>query len=301
MQILRRKIIRIGVKHGYPNLWWIGIILLIPTFVLTIFLIIVNTPSEKEKRIHLFYLAKQYNLNMLWSRDEEMGTEGWTLDIKYNWAGSTDDLKVISLFKPFMATRTHSEHALNNYIELLEKQEDLQELVIENLHLDQRTFELISKVKSLKILGLINCEFEDEDFDRIGVLSNIIDLRIRGSDISDASLSRIAQFKSLTQLFIEPPSVYPYNIDSSKMTDVGVSTLSSLTDLEELGVSGTRLTNRGLNHLIPLKHLKKLDIGGTHVDENGVANFVETFRRYYGKEIDVTNSGPPKLIPDDQE
>jgi len=59
---------------------------------------------------------------------------------------------------------------------------------------------------------------------------------------------------------------------NKNVDDVGLSNLSGLTHIEELGLNSTPVGNAGLAHLRDLKTLKVLELGSTSVSDAGLAN-----------------------------
>ena len=80
-------------------------------------------------------------------------------------------------------------------------------------------------------------------------------LTLAGVGVQDSDLSLIAQFPNLTRLRME----------NNPITDLGISSLKSLTKLEVLNLNGTRITADALESLGKIKSLKSLYLWNTAV------------------------------------
>jgi hypothetical protein len=65
-------------------------------------------------------------------------------------------------------------------------------------------------------------------------------------------------------------SVFAVWLGATKVTDSDLKTLSALTHLEILDLSGTKVTNAGLKDLVTLRHLRWLNLRGTQVTDAGM-------------------------------
>lgn len=69
----------------------------------------------------------------------------------------------------------------------------------------------------------------------------------------------------------QAPSARHLHAQGRDVTDTGMTTISSITDLEELDLRDSAVTDAGLVMLSKLANLKRLDVRGSAVTESGVA------------------------------
>src|SRR5262249_50058555 len=86
--------------------------------------------------------------------------------------------------------------------------------------------------------------------------------------VTDAGLSCLSSFSKLRWL----------QLSSSKVTDEGLVHLAGMTNLEVLGLSGTSVPDIGLAELQKVSVLRSLDLNDTKVTAAGLASFHQELR-----------------------
>ena len=110
----------------------------------------------------------------------------------------------------------------------------------------------------------INHSFSDSQLAQLAPLSpNIVDLNLAGTRITDAGLSTVSTMSNLTRL----------RLDRTAITDAGLSKLTQLRKLTYLNLYGTNITDNGLNTLAALPNLRHLYLYQTKVDPAAAAAF----------------------------
>jgi uncharacterized membrane protein len=110
----------------------------------------------------------------------------------------------------------------------------------------------------------INHSFSDSQLAQLAPLSpNIVDLNLAGTHVSDAGLSTVSTMSNLTRL----------RLDRTAITDAGLVKLTKLKKLTYLNLYGTQVTDRGLNTLAVLPNLRHLYLYQTRVDPTAAAAF----------------------------
>jgi uncharacterized membrane protein len=93
--------------------------------------------------------------------------------------------------------------------------------------------------------------------------ANIVDLNLAGTHITDAGMTTVATMTNLTRL----------RLDRTAITDSGLLPLRKLTKLEYLNLYSTAVTDNGLKTLVSLPSLHHLYLWKTKVDPAAAAAF----------------------------
>jgi uncharacterized membrane protein len=110
----------------------------------------------------------------------------------------------------------------------------------------------------------INHSFNDSQLAELSPLSaNIVDLNLAGTLITDAGLTTVATMSNLTRL----------RLDRTAITDAGLAKLTQLKKLTYLNLYGTRITDNALKTLAALPNLRHLYLYQTKVDPAAAAAF----------------------------
>lgn len=127
---------------------------------------------------------------------------------------------------------------------------------------DVRRFADLPKLRTLILSGT---DVSDEAMQHLTSLPNLKELtlgttygiprsrnrfRFKACGVTDAGMKHVGQLSCLRRL----------NLRELKITDLGVSQLKCLTQLEVLNLVGCHVTDAGLRYLAQLKNLKRLDL-----------------------------------------
>jgi len=127
---------------------------------------------------------------------------------------------------------------------------------------------LAEKIEELKFdeQGKIRLELTNEGTDRdlqlISKVPLIVGLSLGGTKVTDIGLSYLPSLTDLQQL----------DLAGTRITDAGLAGLSSLAALRNLNLKGDRITNAGLFHLRTLNNLHSLDLAETGITDAGLAH-----------------------------
>ena len=112
----------------------------------------------------------------------------------------------------------------------------------------------------LSELSVFYCNITDVGVRHLGGLRHLTKLNLDGRDLTDASCQSLAALTRLTHLIL-----------SGRVSDKGLSHLSSLPALTHLDACGGRITDQGLEHLGRLSTLKRLNLShNTRVSNAGL-------------------------------
>jgi hypothetical protein len=106
--------------------------------------------------------------------------------------------------------------------------------------------------------------FGDKELAALSPLTaNVVDLNLAGTHITDAGMTTVATMTNLTRL----------RLDRTAITDTGLVPLKKLTKLDYLNLYSTGVTDNGLKTLASLPSLRQLYLWKTKVDPAAAAAF----------------------------
>ena len=115
--------------------------------------------------------------------------------------------------------------------------------------------------------SIAGTNFGDAQLARLAALGPAVRwLDLAGTRVTDAGLASLASMTNLIRLHLE----------RSAVSDAGLAALSGLANLEYLNLYGTPVTDAGLEALRPLPRLKQLYLWQTKVTATGSQAFAET-------------------------
>ena len=106
----------------------------------------------------------------------------------------------------------------------------------------------------------------DADLDRIEQLANVRRLDLSLSYVSDEGVERLTSLRGLTDLNL---------FGAEFITDVAVSHLRALENLERLNLRGTDITDTSMEYIASLSKLRALDVSFTQVSTVGLERLAE--------------------------
>jgi YHS domain-containing protein/Leucine-rich repeat (LRR) protein len=115
--------------------------------------------------------------------------------------------------------------------------------------------------------SLAGTNFGDAELAKLGALAaNLHWLDLAGTRVTDSGLSAVTSMQNLKRLHLERTSI----------GDAGLRSLSQLSSLEYLNLYGTHVTDAGLEQLRDLPRLKDLYLWQTQVTPAAAATFAES-------------------------
>ncbi len=119
----------------------------------------------------------------------------------------------------------------------------------------------LGSLASLTALDLNNTHLTDSGMEVLGTFPALNDLTLSRTKVGDAGLAHLARLPLLR-----------LELDGCGVTDAGMAALARMTTLEDLSLrSLPGLTDAGLMTLRTLTQLRRLDVGGTQMTPAGVA------------------------------
>jgi Leucine-rich repeat (LRR) protein len=120
------------------------------------------------------------------------------------------------------------------------------------------------------------------------------ELTIGGNKLTDVSLQLLRQLPQLTYLDISGSQRTDSGLWSLSLTDNGIESIATLTELKELRLGGTSISTSGLGKLKSLEKLERLSLQGCKRIGDDAAAVLSSFPRLRGldlKDTAVTEQG----------
>ena len=172
----------------------------------------------------------------------------------------------------------------------LEKVRHLSQPTIVDLTWSKVGGDLLKKLhglKNLQGLNLYGTDVSDKELQHLGELPDLEFIDLGGCNVTTEGILHLRLSRKMKRLglaHIRPPiddnaimrlvSTWPnlesISLESSRITDVGLSHIGSLRHLRYLNVSRTKITDKGLKSLVGLPHLTTLHAGHNNITDRGM-------------------------------
>jgi hypothetical protein len=130
----------------------------------------------------------------------------------------------------------------------------------------------ISHLPNLETLDIGYALITDNGLELLTGLPKLKSLAIGGNKMTDVGLNSLRPAKSLEALDLSGMQRTDSGLWFVTVTDGGLESLASLTNLTSLNVRGAKITDAGLEKLAPLKKLEELDLSETKVSAKGLGS-----------------------------
>ena len=117
-----------------------------------------------------------------------------------------------------------------------------------------------------------------------------------GNKLTDTALGFLRQMPQLEYLDISGQQRTDSGLWSLMVTETGMQSIASATDLRELRIGGSAVTTRGLEPLRALAKLERLDLEGCKKLKDDAAGVLATFKQL--RVLDLTDSSLSKQAVD---
>src|SRR4051812_4515184 len=138
----------------------------------------------------------------------------------------------------------------------------LKKLNLRGTKITDSTLEILAGVPTLEWLDVGWAETTDTGFEHLAALTNLKWLTMGGNKLTDTALQFLRQMPQLEYLDISGQQRTDSGLWSLMVTETGMQSIASVTDLRELRLEGRNVTGRGLELLKPLAKLERLDLHG---------------------------------------
>lgn len=171
----------------------------------------------------------------------------------------------------------------------------LKKLNLRGTKITDSTLEMLESVPTLESLDIGWAEVTDTGLDHLAALTNLKWLTMGGNKLTDASLQFLRQMPQLEYLDIGGQQRTDSGLWSVLLSETGMQSIASVTELRELRLEGRNVSGKGLELLKPLKKLERLDLQGCkRLREDAVAT-LSSMKQL--KTLDLRDSSlTPELI-----
>lgn len=138
----------------------------------------------------------------------------------------------------------------------------LKRLNLRGTKITDKTLEMLSTVPTVESLDIGFAEITDVGLDHLAVLPNLRELTIGGNKLTDLGLQMLRQLPQLTYLDLGGSQRTDSGLWSITLTDAGLESLATLTEVKDLSLNGTSVSGRGLERLKNLQKLERLYLQG---------------------------------------
>ena len=143
-------------------------------------------------------------------------------------------------------------------LSIIKGSKNLKRLNVRGTKATDTTLEFVSSIPTLESLDIGYAEITDVGIDRLTSLTNLRELTIGGNKLTDAGVHLLRQLPQLTYLDVGGSQRTDSGLWSVSLTDVGVESIATLSELKELRMAGTGVSGRSLEKLKGLNKLERL-------------------------------------------
>ena len=149
----------------------------------------------------------------------------------------------------------------NDAMEIVSTNSTIWSLGLDDTNIDDNGIELLSIMEQLGILSMNRCSITGTGLRRFKP-SGTIDFYLKGSKVIDESLEIMCS---------NALPVKTLDLSDTAITDIGLQSLSGITQLSSLRLNNTAVSDNGIIFLARLPVLEGLELSGTKVTEAGIA------------------------------
>jgi internalin A len=155
----------------------------------------------------------------------------------------------------------------------------LKRLNLRGTKVTDSTLEFLAGVPSLESLDIGFAQITDVGLDHLATSTNLRELTIGGNKLTDVALQMLRQLPQLTYLDVSGFQRTDSGLWSVSLTDAGLESIATLTELRELRLGGTSVSASGLGKLKGLEKLERLSLQGCKRIADDAAGVLSSFSR----------------------
>lgn len=138
----------------------------------------------------------------------------------------------------------------------------LKSLNLRGTKITDNTLEILAGVPTLESLDIGWAQITDTGLEHLTALTNLRRLTMGGNKLTDTALGFLRQMPQLEFLDIGGQQRTDSGLWSLSLTDAGMQSIATVTDLHELRLEGRNVTARGLDAIKGLGKLERLNVQG---------------------------------------
>jgi Leucine-rich repeat (LRR) protein len=154
----------------------------------------------------------------------------------------------------------YAEQITDEGMSAVKEWKQLKRLNLRGTKITDNTLEILTTVPSLESLDIGFAEITDVGLDHLALLQNLRELTIGGNKLTDDGVQLLRQLPQLTYLDLSGSQRTDSGLWSVLLTDGGLESVATLTELQELRIGGTSVSARGLEKLKGLSKLVELNL-----------------------------------------
>lgn len=164
----------------------------------------------------------------------------------------------------------------------------LKKLNLRGTKITDSTLEILAGVTTLEWLDIGWAEVTDTGLDHLSALTNLKWLTFGGNKLTDGALQFLTQMPQLEYLDIGGQQRTDSGLWSLLLSETGMQSIASVTELRELRLEGRNVNGRGLELLKPLAKLERLDLQACKRLRDDAAAALSSMKQL--KMLDLTDS-----------
>lgn len=168
----------------------------------------------------------------------------------------------------------------------------LKKLNLRGTKITDSTLEFLAGVPTLEWLDIGWAEITDTGLEHLTALTNLKWLTFGGNKLTDNSLQFLRTMPQLEYLDIGGQQRTDSGLWSLTLSEAGMQSIASVTELRELRMEGRAVTGRGLELLKPLAKLERLDLQACKRLRDDAATVLASMKQL--KVIDLKDSSLSK-------
>lgn len=138
----------------------------------------------------------------------------------------------------------------------------LKSLNLRGTKITDNTLELLAGVPTLEALDIGWAQITDTGLEHLTALTNLRRLTFGGNKLTDTALDFLRQMPQIEYLDLGGQQRTDSGLWSLALTDAGMRTIGSVTELRELRLEGRNVTARGIEALRGAAKLERLNLQG---------------------------------------
>lgn len=182
-----------------------------------------------------------------------------------------------------------AEHITDEGTAVVKGWKHLKRLNLRGTKITDSTLEFLAGVPTLEWLDVGWAETTDTGYFHLAPLTNLRALSMGGNKLTDTSLQFLRQMPQIEYLDVSGTQRTDSGLWSLLLTDAGMQSIASVTELRELRLAGTAVTTRGLEILGSLKKLERLNLQGCRRLKDDSATVLAAFKQL--RVLDLKDSG----------
>jgi Leucine-rich repeat (LRR) protein len=165
----------------------------------------------------------------------------------------------------------YCDYITDSGIAYIKNWENLESLNVRGTEVTSRVFEHLVNMKKLKSLDVGFSRVNDDGFDALSSLESLVELHIGGNKMSGLALPLLRLLPSLKHLDVNGSQRTDSGRWGLMLTDINISKIASLEQLEVLNMGGALVSDAGMNALEKMVNLQSLDLSRMEITAVGLA------------------------------